>query len=94
MTSGKENSIEKKMNDNSGELLILVAEDEEFNLFYIRELFDGTKYKMIEATNGEEAVEMAKTNDAIDLILMDIRMPRMNGTEAMQQIKTFNPTIL
>ena len=80
-------------NGTFNKVTVLVAEDEEFNRFYISELLAKTNYLLIEATNGEEAVEMARKNENIDLILMDIKMPRVNGKEAMKQIKAFNPEI-
>ncbi|WP_372745034.1 PAS domain S-box protein [Lutibacter sp.] len=75
------------------ELTILIAEDEEYNMLYINELFSNTKIKVIEAFNGLEAVNLAKANPNIDLILMDIKMPILNGFEAMNEIKKFNPKV-
>ena len=75
------------------ELTILVAEDEEYNMLYINELFSNTKINVIEAFNGKEAVSIAKNNPTIDLILMDIKMPFMNGFEAMNEIKAFHPSM-
>ncbi|MDV7186338.1 PAS domain S-box protein [Lutibacter sp. TH_r2] len=80
-------SIEKEINVKNKELTILVAEDEEYNMMYINELFSTTKFKVIEAENGLLAVEKAKNNPNIDLILMDIKMPKLNGYEAMKEIK-------
>ena len=75
------------------EIPILVAEDEEYNLLYINELFSKTNYKIVEAVNGLEAVEMANKHPEIKLILMDIKMPIMNGIEAMKEIKQTQPNI-
>lgn len=75
------------------EITILVVEDEEYNMLYINELFSRTKFKLLEAYNGKEAVESAIKNPDIDLILMDIKMPIMNGNEAMKKIKKRNPNI-
>ena len=65
---------------------ILIAEDEpdirELVAFTLR--FAG--YEVVTASNGEEAVEIA-TAEMPDLALMDVRMPRMTGYEACQQIK-------
>ena len=46
-----------------------------------------TKAKILWAKNGKEAVELCLKNDNIDLVLMDIKMPKMNGFEATQKIK-------
>jgi len=72
---------------------ILVAEDEPANYFYIEEVLKKTNARLIRATNGKEAVKQVKKDQKIDLIIMDIKMPEMNGYEATKQIKTFNKNI-
>ncbi len=70
---------------------ILIAEDERD----IRDLVSFTLrfagYEVVAASNGEEAVQLA-LQEIPDLILMDVRMPRMTGYEACQKIKT-EPTV-
>ena len=75
------------------EITILVAEDEEYNMMYIIELFSTTKFKIIEATNGKKALELAINNPEIQLVLMDIKMPVMDGNEAMKEIKKLKPNL-
>jgi PAS domain S-box-containing protein len=70
---------------------ILVAEDEEFNYFYVQEILSSTKVKIIRARNGLEAVKICQNNTDIDLILMDIKMPQMDGYEATRLIKEMLP---
>lgn len=82
-----ENKIERK------EVRILVAEDEEYNMLYINELFSKTDYILLEASNGKEAVDLVNRNPEIDVIFMDIKMPIMNGKEAMRIIKERSPKI-
>lgn len=65
---------------------ILVVDDIDFNRNLIIEYFRGTKLKGIEATNGQEALNLAKLHKP-DLILMDIRMPIMDGYEAVKHIR-------
>jgi CheY-like chemotaxis protein len=80
----------------SGELLspILVAEDDETNFYYLNAvLVRETGAKIFHATNGQEAVDLFMTNPDIKLILMDIKMPVMDGFEATKQIKQINPNI-
>jgi len=72
---------------------ILVAEDEDFNFFYIRELLKSHNCEIIRACNGKEAVELFEQNHDFDIILMDIKMPEMNGFDATRIIKEKNPTI-
>ena len=74
-------------------ITLLVAEDEEYNMLYINELFSNSKYKIIEAHNGAEAIELALTNPEIDMVFMDIKMPIVNGNEAMLQIKAKKPNL-
>ena len=75
------------------ELTILVAEDEEYNMMYISELFSSTNFKLIEADNGKKAVELAQKHPEIQVVLMDIKMPVMDGNEAMKEIKKLRPSL-
>lgn len=66
--------------------IILVADDVEQNRKLIKESFDGTLIEVIEAVNGQEAIDKVKIYP-IDLILMDIRMPVLDGYSATRIIK-------
>jgi len=79
--------------ENNRAITILVAEDEVYNLLYINELFSKSGFQIIEANNGLEAVEIVKNNPEIDLVLMDIKMPIMNGKDAMIEIKKNRPQL-
>ena len=75
---------------------ILLAEDEEVNYLYICELFEDEiegNYNLIHAKNGQEAVEICTENKNIDLVLMDIKMPIMNGHKATEIIKEKFPNL-
>lgn len=73
---------------------ILVAEDEEINFLYIKALLsDNSNFKILHAINGQDAIDLFKENTNIDLVLMDIKMPILNGFEAALKIKTINPKI-
>lgn len=74
-------------------LTILVAEDDEMNYLYIKEIFRGTGADIIHAVNGKEAVEICKQNNKLNLVLIDIKMPVMNGYEAIKQIREFRSDI-
>ncbi|MCD4794751.1 MAG: PAS domain S-box protein [Bacteroidales bacterium] len=78
------------------EYIILIAEDEEVNYFYLETLLiDKSELtcKMLHAKNGQETVEICKDNSHIDLVLMDLKMPIMNGYEATKLIKEFRPNL-
>ena len=66
---------------------ILLAEDEEINLFYLQTVLKPTGINIITAVNGLEAVEHCKKNNDISLVLMDIKMPEMDGITATRIIK-------
>jgi CheY-like chemotaxis protein len=83
----------KEENVNTIESTVLVAEDEEYNMLYVKELFNNTKIKIIEASDGEQAVKLALENPAVQLVLMDIKMPKLNGVEAMKEIKKVRPQL-
>lgn len=72
---------------------ILITEDDSNNYFYLKEILIDTKANLIHAENGLEAIEEVKNNSNIDLILMDIRLPEMNGYDAIKIIREFNSTI-
>jgi CheY-like chemotaxis protein/anti-sigma regulatory factor (Ser/Thr protein kinase) len=82
-----------KVAEKCEKISILVAEDEVYNLLYINELFSKTNYKIIEANNGAEAVELVNSNSDIKLVLMDIKMPVMNGNMAMKELKKTHPNL-
>jgi len=72
---------------------ILVAEDEEFNFLFIEELLTGLHVNVLHAINGKEAIEMCKSNSAIDLVLMDIKMPIIDGHTAAKEIRIMRPDL-
>ena len=81
------NTIEDKTKDKT----ILIVEDELVNVEYFKALFAGMSIKLHFALNGREAIEIVKTQSPIDIILMDIRMPDMDGFEAAKLILKDKP---
>jgi len=73
--------------------LFLIAEDDKFSYKFLEGFLKQTKANVIRASDGREAVEICRNNSDIDLILMDIQMPDMNGLTATEEIKKFNRKI-
>lgn len=72
---------------------ILIAEDEETNFLFLQEVLNPTRISIIRAKTGYQAVNIFKNTNSISLVLMDIKMPEMNGYQATKLIKEINPRI-
>ncbi|MDX9881346.1 MAG: response regulator [Prolixibacteraceae bacterium] len=72
---------------------ILLVEDEETNIILIQEFLSITQIRIDVSKNGKNAVERIEAGEKFDLVLMDIKMPVMNGLEATVRIKNINPAI-
>jgi signal transduction histidine kinase len=75
--------------DSDRLITILVAEDEINNFHLIKALLDNQKTIIVHARNGYEAVRICQEDPEIDLVLMDIKMPVMNGIVAFERIRAF-----
>lgn len=73
---------------------ILIAEDEEMNYLYLEEALRETKATIVWCKTGYDAVQkIIESEESFDLVLMDIKMPKMNGYEATELIKKHNKKI-
>lgn len=72
---------------------ILIAEDEDSNYKLLEVMLRKTNVRIVRAYNGKQATDYVLGGNDADLILMDVRMPVMNGYEATEHIKKFDPTI-
>ena len=72
---------------------ILIAEDIDFSFLYIEAVLRRTGIKILWAQNGKEAIEHIKSNSDIDLVMMDMHMPIMNGYEASEIISGLRPEL-
>ena len=73
--------------------VVLVVEDEESNLIYLRELLSEMECEVLQAKNGAEAVEICKKNPGIEVALIDLKMPVMNGFETQIKLAKIAPEI-
>uniref|UniRef100_UPI0026171775 PAS domain-containing hybrid sensor histidine kinase/response regulator n=1 Tax=uncultured Draconibacterium sp. TaxID=1573823 RepID=UPI0026171775 len=74
-------------------LKILIAEDDPISIELLKLLVRDIASEILVANNGKEAVEMARNNPNINLILMDIKMPVMDGYTATKMIRGFNTSV-
>ncbi|MFN8240497.1 MAG: two-component regulator propeller domain-containing protein [Bacteroidales bacterium] len=72
---------------------ILIVEDEDNSYLLLKVMLSKSGYVLLRAKNGEEAVEIVKSRK-VDLVMMDIHLPKMNGYEATAQIKAYNNNIV
>jgi signal transduction histidine kinase/CheY-like chemotaxis protein len=89
----QELSTDIQLLDLGKEEIILIAEDDNINFLLIDKMVKSFNFKVIRAKDGAEAVEFCKNNHEIDLVLMDIKMPNLNGYEAFTEIRKFNSII-
>jgi signal transduction histidine kinase len=77
----------------NGKRVIVVAEDDDINWYYIEQILSRYNYKLIRAGNGKEAVDICRENENVDVVLLDIKMPVMDGYEALEKIRNINPKL-
>jgi len=66
---------------------ILIVEDENSNFLLLEAILRRTRANLLHAWNGKQAIEMLDENPDVDLCIMDLKMPIMNGLEAIEKIR-------
>ena len=74
-------------------LCILIAEDDEMSTLFLKNSLKGGNINILYAENGREAVELVQHHSEINIVLMDIKMPLLNGVDATRQIKQLRPNL-
>lgn len=88
--------MDNRLNDSTPDWkskTILIVEDEEMNLLFLKKLLESSQVNILECRTGKEAVEQVQKNSEIDLILMDIKLPEMDGITATRIIKSIHKDI-
>ena len=80
--------MDEKRNPN-----ILIAEDVESNFLYLKAVLSKLNANVFWAKNGLEVLEICEKEEIMDLVLMDLQMPEMNGYEATQILKKKYPNL-
>jgi CheY-like chemotaxis protein len=88
-SDAKMQTINKDSVSKIAKHMVLVAEDDDSNRFYLEVILKKSAIGVLIATNGKEAVDQCKLYPEISLVLMDLKMPVMDGFEATREIKAF-----
>ena len=82
------NNIENK------KLRVLIVEDDKISSEFLSIMLKKMNWEILSAKNGFKAIEICRNTPDLDLILMDIKMPKMNGHETTRQIRQFNGEVI
>ncbi len=82
-----------KEKDKQKAKTVLIVEDVEASYEFLKIVLEKLEINTLWAKDGKESIKLCKENTDIDLVLMDINMPVMNGFEATQRIKKFRPNL-
>jgi len=86
------NETSMAKSERPGDATILVADDEEMIVNLLKTILEAKGYHVLTALNGEEALEIYKGKGPIDLVILDLSMPRLSGKEILRQIMAMDPS--
>lgn len=89
----KEDPVSQVSLNITGKLTILVVEDDEISYLYLEEILSGENTSILRAYNGRHAIEIFETHPEIGLVLMDLKLPVLNGFDATQRMKEIRPAV-
>ncbi len=92
-TSSQEINETTRLQSDSKQHVVLIAEDEDSNFKYLEIVLKKAMYKVLRANDGFEAVEKCRTHPEIDIVLLDLKMPGMDGFEAAKKIRNILPQL-
>lgn len=78
---------------NSSFITVLIAEDDDISFAYLEILLLNEDCKIIRTTDGIKTIEAVRSNPDIDMVLMDLKMPVLDGVRATLEIRKFNKKI-
>lgn len=73
---------------------ILIVEDDYSSRLYLNKILEKTQAILLNAGNGQEAIDIALNNPDIDIILMDIQLPEMDGYMSVSKIREFRKNVI
>jgi PAS domain S-box-containing protein len=93
VTQQKQVSVTTNKNYNWSGKSILLVEDDSASQCFMKEIFSDTNVHVKVCSTGEEAIERCEQQNSIDLVLMDIRLPKMDGLKATKEIRKLNDSL-
>lgn len=87
------NEINGEMDNYADQLNVLIVDDDEIAVIYLKELLENKCNNIKIAKDGYRAIEICRQDTSIHLVLMDIKMPDMDGYTATREIKKMNPSL-
>lgn len=93
-TQKTNNMSNQKTESNTMKMKVLIAEDDDDSRLFLSIVLKNIATEIMLATNGVDAVQICKNNPDIDIVLMDIRLPILDGYSAVEKIREFNKEIL